>query len=85
MAFSEFTPDQKDSIASGGRLVGAWASIGVTRMAELTAWAHLLAESAAAILTILLVVEFVWKKVIRPICEWRGWLKSKECADADAE
>lgn len=71
------TTEEKEAVTSGAKLVGAWGSVSVTKMTTITAWAHLIAEIAAATLTILLVGEFLWKKIIRPFCEYRGWIKRK--------
>lgn len=74
------TNEQKDAAASGIKLTGAWGSVGITNLTEVTSWAHLVAEIGAATLTILLVLEFLVRKVILPFCRWRGWIKPKECA-----
>lgn len=46
----------------------AWAAVGITSWAD--------AASALAFLyTLLLLCEWVWKKLVRPFAERRGWLR----------
>ena len=37
-------------------------------------WATI-AQMAAAVYSLLLMSEWFWKKLVRPLCEHRGWLK----------
>lgn len=54
------------SVASPGvKIATAWAAVGVTSWAEF-------ASALAALYTLLLIGEWLWKKLIRPFCERRG-------------
>lgn len=55
------------------KLTLAW--LGVTFSWTFT-WAEF-AAMLAAIYTILLIFEWIWKKVVRPFCEMHGWVKRK--------
>ena len=50
------------------KIASAWALVGITSWADFAAF-------VAAIYTLILLGEWVWKKLIRPFCESRGWLK----------
>jgi hypothetical protein len=65
------TPEQKDAIVAGTKLGTVWAAVGITSWGDLAA-------ALAALYSFLLVCEFAWKKVIRPVCEWMEWVAPKE-------
>ena len=50
------------------KAVSAWGVVAITSWADVAAM-------LAAIYTILLMGEWCWKKVIRPIAEARGWIR----------
>lgn len=50
------------------RLASAWAAVGVTSWADF-------ASFLAALYTLILLTEWLWKRVGRAFCERRGWLK----------
>lgn len=75
--FFQLTAEQKDSIVTTVKLGGAWGSVWATNSADIANWAQAIASIAAATYTTFLCIEFLIKKVIRPFCEWRGWLKRK--------
>ena len=61
--------EQHSSVAAPGvKLVTAWAAVGITSWAEA-------ASALAALYTIILIGEWLWKKLIRPFCERRNWLQ----------
>lgn len=53
--------------AAGVKIVSAWAVIGITSWADFAAF-------LGAIYTAVLLAEWVFKKIIRPICIRRGWM-----------
>ncbi len=61
--------EQHTSVTSPGiKIATAWAAVGITSWAEL-------ASALAALYTMLLITEWLWKRLGRPFCENRGWLK----------
>ena len=61
--------EQNTSVASPGiKIVTAWAAVGVTSWTDV-------ASVLAALYTLLLIFEWLWKKIGRPFCERHGWLK----------
>ena len=50
------------------KVASVWALVGITSWADLAA-------ALAAFYSLLLIVEWLWKKVLRPCAEARGWLK----------
>ena len=62
--------EQKDMIIAGVKVSGIWAFIGVTDWSQT-------ASMLASFLTLLFIIEFIWKKVLRPFAEWKGWLPHK--------
>lgn len=74
----QLTSDQKETVASGAKVSAAWGSVAVANSAAIANWAQAIASIAAAIYTVMLIIEFVWKKLGRPVCEARGWIKSKK-------
>jgi len=63
------SPEQKDGLLAGTKLGTAWAAVGITSWADFAA-------VLAAIYSALLIGEFLWKKVLRPLAKWRGWIKA---------
>jgi hypothetical protein len=59
------------------KIVTAWAAVG------LTSWADV-AAALAALYTFLLILEWLWKKLGRPFCEDRGWIKRQKRRRDDA-
>jgi hypothetical protein len=64
------TADQKEGVVSGAKLVTAWAAVGVTSWADVAA-------ALAALYSALLVGEFIWKKIARPLFVLAGWVPPK--------
>ncbi len=64
------TPEQREAIVAGTKLGTVWAAVGITSWADFAAF-------MAAVYSLLLVAEFVWKKLARPFLEWRGWIEPK--------
>lgn len=54
--------------SAGAKIVSAWALIGITSWADFAAF-------LGAIYTAVLLGEWAFKKVVRPICIRRGWMK----------
>lgn len=52
----------------------AWVAVGVTTIVDA---AQLIAAVLAALYTLMLMLEFLWKKFGRPFAESRGWVKRK--------
>lgn len=60
---------QPDSLGVMGAKIGtAWAAVGITSWADA-------ASALAFFYTLLLVCEWIWKRLIRPLAERHGWLK----------
>lgn len=61
--------DTQISVAQGGaKIASAWAAVG------LTSWADV-ASALAALYTVILIFEWVWKKFLRPGLETKGYIK----------
>lgn len=74
----EVVDPKSDGLLSAAKLGTAWAAVGITSWAD--------AASALAFLyTLILISEWLWKKVIRPFSEQRGWVKRKSRRKDDAE
>lgn len=80
---AQLTPDRETAVTCA-KLCTAWGSLVAIDAAKLANWAQAIASIAAAIYTVLLITEFMWKKVLRPFAEWRGWMKPEEGEDAAA-
>jgi len=73
------TAEQTTSVASPGiKIATAWAAVGVTSWAEF-------ASVLAALYTMLLIGEWLWKRLIRPFCEKHGWVQRLQRRKSDAE
>lgn len=69
---------QQDTIgAPAVKIITAWAAVGITSWAEA-------ASALAALYTLLLIFEWLWKRLIRPFCERRQWLERKKRRKEDA-
>ncbi|WP_327571996.1 hypothetical protein [Roseateles sp.] len=64
------TPDQKEAVVNSVKLGGVWASVGVSSWSDV-------ASMLAAILSFLFILEWCWKKVLRPLLEDRGIVRRK--------
>lgn len=64
-------PEQKEGLVAGLKLGSVWAAVGVTSWADVAA-------VLAALYSGLLICEFLWKKVIRPVLRWRGLVADPE-------
>lgn len=53
------------------KVVSAWAAVGFTSWTDVAAF-------LAAVYSLLLIAEWLWKKLGRPFCELHGWLKRKQ-------
>lgn len=61
------------------------AKVATAWMATLfTSWADV-ASFLAAVYTLLLLGEWLWKRLGRPFCERRGWVKYRARRKSDAE
>jgi p-aminobenzoyl-glutamate transporter AbgT len=67
--FSNLTSAQKEGLIAGAKLTSVWAAVGVTSWADFAAF-------MAAMYSLLLVCEFLWKKIIKPGIGW--WKARKE-------
>lgn len=61
------TPEQREGVVAGTKLTSVWAAVGITSWADAAAF-------LAALYSVLLIAEFMWKKFGRPFAEWRGWV-----------
>jgi hypothetical protein len=58
------------------KIVSAWALIGITSWAEA-------ASFAAFLYSALLILEWLWKRLFRPLAVNRGWVKATPNAAAE--
>ena len=65
-----------DINAPAAKVISLWAVIGITSWTEAAAF-------AGFIYSMLLIGEWVWKKIARPFAERRGWVKPKTQPDSD--
>ena len=66
-----------DEIASPALKIGTvWIAVGITSWADFAA-------AAAALYTLILIGEWLWKKLIRPVCYSHRWIKRPERRHAD--
>lgn len=62
--------DQNTEISSPMlKVLSAWAIIGITSWADFAAF-------LGALYTLLLILEWLWKKAFRPLAMSKGWIKS---------
>lgn len=78
MTIDRLTPEQKEAAISSVKLGSVWAAVGVSTWADF-------ASMLAALLSFLFICEWFWKKLIRPLCESRGWVKRKRRRKTDDE
>ncbi|WP_313080415.1 hypothetical protein [Pulveribacter sp.] len=62
--------DDRNINAPLAKLFTLWAAVGISSWQEAAA-------AAAALYSFLLIFEWTWKKVWRPILELAGWLKPR--------
>lgn len=67
-----------ESMITAVKIGTAWAAVGITSWADF-------ASALACLYTIILIIEWLWKKAIRPFCENRGWIKRKQRRRDDAQ
>jgi hypothetical protein len=72
------TAEQQHSVVAAPviKVVSAWAAVGFTSWTDVAAF-------LAAIYSLLLIAEWVWKKVGRPFADRRGWAARKRPRPAD--
>ena len=68
--FQQQLASSETGVGVGARLFTAWAAVGITAWADFAAF-------LAAIYSMLLIGEWVWKRTLRPFCEQQGWIKRK--------
>lgn len=61
----------------GAKIASAWLAVGITSWSDAAA-------ALAALYTVLLILEWVWKKLARPFAERRGWVRRKSRRRDDA-
>lgn len=64
--------------APAAKVTTVWAAFG------LTTWSDIAAAAATAY-TALLIVEWLWNKLIRPYAERRGWIARRKRRKDDAD
>lgn len=77
------TNEQREAVVAGTKIGTAWGSVGVATWAEAATIFQAVASLFAAVLTFLYITDFVWKKWLRPFCEWRGWMPARRRRKAD--
>ena len=60
------------------KVVSMWALVGITSWTDLAA-------ALAAFYSLLLIIEWLWKKCLRPFAESRGWLERMKRRASDRE
>lgn len=85
------TPHQKENAEAAVGLTSAWGAAGVAKWIAdpldaiaIHSWSDL-AAAAAAVYTVLLVIYFIWKRVIKPLVRAIRARKSAQPAELDAE
>lgn len=66
----------EDIANPAAKVVSLWAVIGITSWTEAAAF-------AGFVYSLLLIGEWLWKKLARPFAERRGWIKPKQRPDTD--
>lgn len=70
--------EQATAIAlPGAKIASAWLAVGITSWSDAAA-------ALAALYTVILILEWVWKKAVRPFAEQRGWMRRKSRRRDDA-
>ena len=59
------THEQKEGLVAGAKLGSVWAAVGITSWADFAA-------VLAALYSGMLIVEFLWKKLVKPMCQRYG-------------
>lgn len=62
--------NQDGLLVPGLKIGSAWGAVGITSWADA-------ASFLAALYTLLLVIEWLWKRIGRPFMESRGWIRRK--------
>lgn len=62
--------EQHQAFADGSKVAAAWAAVGASSWSDV-------ASMLASLLTLLLILEWFWKKLLRGFFERRGWVKPK--------
>lgn len=71
--------DQTEGRLNAAKAGAAWLSVGAVSTWD---WGTI-AAVLAALYTVLLIVEWVWKRIGRPIAEARGWVKPRRRRRSD--
>lgn len=74
----KLTHEQKEIALNSVKLGGVWASVGVSTWSDA-------ASMFAAILSVLFILEWIWKKVIRPLLEKYGLIERNRRRATDSE
>lgn len=64
---------------------GVWAAVSINSWSDLSAALTALSAGVAALYTLALLGEWLWKKAIRPYCVYRGWLRRNQRRRGDFE
>ena len=74
------SPEPATSVASPGiKMATAWvAALGIGSWSDVAA-------ILAALYSLMLISEWLWKKLIRPFCERRGWVQRLKRRKDDLE
>lgn len=67
----------RDISAPVAKVLVLWGAIGFSTWSDVASFAQALAALAAAFLSVLLISEWFWKKLWRPLFERKGWIKPK--------
>lgn len=74
---SAVEPQQSVVTAPVVKVISAWAAVGFTSWTDVAAF-------LAAVYSLILIGEWLWKKLGRPCAERRGWIKRKNRRKDDA-
>lgn len=73
--------DQTQMRVDAAKLGTAWAGVGAVATWD---WGQI-AEMLAALYTVLLIADWLWRRVARPTAESRGWLQRKRRRASDRD
>lgn len=62
--------DTVQALVDGGKITSVWVAVGISSWNDAAA-------AAAAIYSVILICEWLWKKVLRPFGENHGWIERK--------
>jgi hypothetical protein len=67
--------NETEIVMPATKAITLWAVVGVASWADAASFAAAIASFLAAFYSVLLISEWAWKKIWRPIFEAIGWIK----------